>query len=597
MTRKISNNRKQEEMMISRVRVKLIPVLAAGLAIAAGCHGTVKEEELMRISEVDALAEIVITEHVSLFRPLEIELSEAWWEAITTGSETAYDRMGNAELETLKIASDRDRFARIKALCEDERLTDPVLRRQIDMLYREYLANQLPEDLLKEITDLKTKAERGYNTYRPVVAGEELSPIDVTRILAEETDSARLEETWKETKKVGALIMDDHRRLAHLRNQAARQLGFDDYYHLAAFALDYEVDWLDRLFAEVEEITEEPFRELKEQIIDPKLAARYGIQVQDLRPWHYGNQYFQEVPPGLYELNLDDYYRKLNAKDVLDAAIDFYASLGFDIRPIIERSDLYPKEGKTSHAFANKMNREVPGTSVLVMNMPADPDPQAEGQTKTLVHELSHDINYEGVDHSQPYLFLDVLSQITEAYAMLMERQVLTADWFQRVLRMPADTARTAAETAIQMLRAEELIFLRWGLVIYHFEREIYEDPDADWGEIWWKYKTRFQRLVRPAGVENPDPLAKMHLAGGLTAYYNNYAIGRFVAAQIAAQIAEVSGQDPRSTVYYGHKEIGRYLTETFFPPGGRYCWLEFIEKVTGEPLQTRFWKEQFLGH
>ena len=581
--------------MISRVYAILIPVLAAGLAIAVGCHWKVKEEEPMRISEVDALAEIVITEHVNLYRPLEIEMSEAWWQATITGSKGAYERMSKAELDILMLASSRDRFFRIKALFEDKRLTDTALRRQIDMLYRDYLANQLPEDLLEEITELKTEAERGYNTYRPVVGGQELSPTDVTRILAKKTDSALLEETWKETKKVGARIMDDHRRLTHLRNDAARRLGFENFYHLAAFTLDFDVDWLDRFFAEVEKVTEEPFRELKEQVIDPRLAGRYGIDVQDLRPWHYGNQYFQQVPPGIYELDLDEYYKKLSAEDVLNATIDFYGSLGLDIRPIIERSDLYPKAAKTSHAFANKMNREVPGTSVLVMNLPADPDPQAHEQTSTLVHELSHDIHYEGVDHSQPYLFLDVLSQITEAYAMLMERQVLTEDWFRRVLGMPADKARVAVDTAFQMLRAEELIFLRWGLVIYHFEREIYEDPDADWGDVWWKYKTRFQRLERPAGWKNPDPLGKYHLAGGLTAYYNNYVIGRFVAAQIAAKIAEVSGQDPSRTGYYSHKEIGRYLTETFFPPGGRYSWQEFIEKVTGEPLQTRFWKEQFL--
>ena len=584
--------------MIKRYRIILIFALAIGLAVAlaaAGCHRSVKEDETMKISEVDALAEIAIIEHVNLYRPLELELSEAWWEATITGSEAAFDRKSNAETALLMITSDRERFAGIRALYENKELTDPLLRRQIDMLYRDYLSNQLPEELIEAITDLKSKTQRGFNTYRPVVAGKTLSPTDVTRILGEENDSALLEETWKETKKVGAVILEDSRKLAHIRNQAAARLGFETYYHIAAFAFDYEVDWLDRFFAEVEAVTEAPFAELKDEVIDPKLAKRYGIDQDELRPWHYGNQYFQQVPPGIFELDLDGYYKKLSAKEVLDAAVDFYGSLGFDIQPIIDRSDLYPKEGKTPHAFANKMNRELPGTAVLVMNLPEDPDPQAYEQTSTLIHELSHDIQYEGVDHTQPYLFLDVLSQITEAYAMLMERQVLTEDWFRRVLGMPAEEARSAVETAFQMLRAEELLFLRWCLVIYHFEREIYGDPDADWGDVWWKYKTRFQGLVRPEGWRNPDPLAKFHLTGSYPVYYNNYAIGRFVAAQIAAKIADVSGQDPRRAIYYGHKKIGRYLEETFFPPGGRYGWLEFIEKTTDTPLQTRFWKEQFL--
>ena len=558
--------------------------------VAAGCRMNTKSN-----AAIEAAAAAVIEEHVSLYRPLEVAWSEAWWEASITGSEEAYDRMSEAEVETLKVSSDRDRFAKIESIYNDRGLKDPALKRQIEILYRDYLTNQLPEELLTEITEIKNRGKKGYSTFRPVVRGAELDPTEVQRILTEETDSALLEETWKATKSRAAGIIDDHRKLANLRNEAAAQLGFENYYTMAAFALDYDPDWLEEFFTEVAAVTEKPFRTLKTGVIDPALAAKYGVAIDSLMPWHYGNEYFQATPPGIYDLDLDSYYKKLNAEKVLAAAVDFYQSIGFDISEIIDRSSLYPRPGKTPHAHANKMDREKPGTSVLIMNLPEDPSPQTHDQTSTLVHELSHDIHYEGVDHAMPYLFLDILSQMTEAYAMLMERQVLTKDWLIRVLGMSAEDAEAASLTAFEMLKAEELIFLRWCLVIYHFERTIYKDPDQDWGDLWWTYKEQFQLLRRPEGWDNHDPLAKYHLAAGRTAYYNHYAVGRFIAAQVAMEIAGLSGQDPRYAIYYGHEEIGSYLTDTFFPPGAKYGWLDNVRAVTGDPLDTKYWKAQIL--
>ncbi|MFC1890461.1 M3 family metallopeptidase [Thermodesulfobacteriota bacterium] len=571
----------------------LIVIVTAAVimvVIAAGYRISTK-----RNAAIEAAAAAVIDEHVSLYRPLEVAWSEAWWEASTTGSEEAYDRMSEAEIAALKVSSDHDRFEKIESFYKDRGLKAPALKRQIEILYRDYLTNQLPEELLTEITETKNRAKKGYSTFRPVVRGDELDPTEVQRILTEETDSALLEETWKATKSRAAGIIDDHRKLAKLRNEAAAQLGFADYYAMAAFALDYDLDWLEEFFTEVAAVTEEPFHALKTGIVDPALAAKYGVPVDSLMPWHYGNEYFQATPPGIYELDLDHYYEALDAEMVLAAAVDFYRSIGFDISAIIERSSLYPRPGKTPHAHANKMDREKPGTSVLIMNLPEDPAPQTHDQTSTLVHELSHDIHYEGVDHAMPYLFLDILSQMTEAYAMLMERQVMTKDWLTHVLGMRAEDAEAASLTAFEMLKAEELIFLRWCLVIYHFERTIYKDPDQDWGDLWWTYKERFQNLRRPEGWDNPDPLAKYHLAAGRTAYYNHYAVGRFIAAQVAAEIAELIDQDPRYAVYYGREEIGHYLTETFFPPGAKHGWLDNVGIVTGDPLDTKYWKTQIL--
>ena len=50
---------------------------------------------------------------------------------------------------------------------------------------------------------------------------------------------------------------------------------------------------------------------------------RYGVPADQLMPWHYGNPYFQDLPPGLYELDLDPLFagRDQTARECLEQAL------------------------------------------------------------------------------------------------------------------------------------------------------------------------------------------------------------------------------------------------------------------------------------
>ena len=110
--------------------------------------------------------------------------------------------------------------------------------------------------------------------------------------------------------------------------------------------------------------------------------------------------------------------------------------------------------------------------------------------------------------------------------------------------------------------------------------------PNADFSKA---------RGERPEGWSNPDPLAKYHLAAAGAGDYNSYAVGSFVAAQVAANLAEAVGQDIRTVSYRGNPAVGAWLTENYFSPGARFGWLELVEHATGEAFATRFWQEQFV--
>ena len=547
------------------------------------------------VPQADLQAAELIGEHVQLYRPLYLESGDAFWEAMTTGSEEAFDRKTEIDGRMRDVFADTHRFTRIRALLADTALTDVDLRRQLEMLERLYLRHQIPDEPRARINVIENEVDWIFTSYRMTVGEESWSMADVERTMNSSRDGLLLEEAWKASKKVGEPLLPLHQELVGIRNGVARDLGYADWVELALRSQDFDPAWLEDFFAEVERATDEPFRQLKEDEIDPFLAERFGIPADELMPWHYGNPYFQDVPPGLFEVDLDALYARRDHEQVVADAAEFFQGIGMPADSILARSDLYPREGKNPHAMAHKMDLERADTAILLMNLPLPPATQNRMGTSTLLHELGHCVHYEGVDLGQPYLFLDVDSQTTEALAMMLERQVVTVDWLTHFLGVPDDEARQAAAAAWKALRAQELIFARWCLVIYHWEKDIYANPDQDWGDAWWRYKERFQGLKRPADWSNPDPLGKYHLATASATYYNNYAVGSFVAAQVAAALADHIGQDVRSATYRGDPQVGAWLIERYTAPGARRGWLELVEQATGAPLGTEAWRRQFV--
>ena len=545
--------------------------------------------------DADVRAAQLVAEHVRLERPLYLKAGEAFWDAMTSGGPEAFSAWEEAELRRKEVRGDTGRFERARELLADGELTDADLRRQLQMLEQQYLPHQMPAETRRRTTEIETQLEELFSNYRVDVQGEQRSMADVERLMRTRTDPLLLEELWKASKQVGEQLLPLHLELVQLRNQIARDLGFDDYVDLALHVQGFDSDWLEAFFVEVEQATDGPFRQLKEEEIDPLLAARFEVPAAELMPWHYGNPYFQDAPPGLYELDLDALYARRDQQQVVADAADFFGGIGMPADGILSRSDLYPREGKNPHAMAHKMDLEIPGTAVLLMNLPMPPGTQNRMGTATLLHELGHCVHYEAVDHGLPYLFLDVDSQTTEALAILMERQVLTAGWLSSYLGVDLEEARDISRRAFRNMRAQELIFARWCLVIYRWEKDIYGNPDQDWGDAWWRHKERYQLLTRPPDWHNPDPLGKYHLATAMTTYYNNYAVGGFIAAQVAAAVADHIGQDVRTADYRNRPEVGAWFGDRYASPGSRLDWLHLVESATGTPLATDAWKRQFV--
>jgi len=555
---------------LHRVEALLIAIVAA-----SGCAHNAKETELSDF----------VTAHVEKIKPLEKQTNLAWWDAAVTGDPEAYERSGELTLQIRRIYSDPEDFASLKELRESGQVKDRLAARQLTVLYNGYLANQIEPKLLEQIVELGTQIEQNFSTARGAIDGRKVTDNEIKQILKDETDSAKRKKAWLAGKQVGAVVADDLLRLIKLRNEAARKLGFDNYHTMALATGEQDVKELDRVFAELYQLTNEPFRKLKADL-DRILAARYGVAPDALMPWHYHDPFFQETPM-VYDLDLDVYYEDKNVRRL---AGEFYAGIGLPVEAILARSDLYEKEGKNPHAFCTHIDRQ--GDVRILCNLKNN-----EGWMETILHELGHGVYDKYLDFDSPYLLRSPAHAFTtEAVAMFFGRLSRNPAWMQEMLDL-SDVQRAEIEKVSgRYAQLKQLIFARWAMVMYNFEKELYANPDRDLATLWWDMVEKYQFVNRPVARTSPDWAAKIHFAVA-PCYYHNYMLGELLASQLHHTIAQnvLKVESDQDVSYVGKKKAGRFLKAKVFEAGDIYPWNEMIERATGEPLTAKYFVEQFV--
>ena len=518
--------------------------------------------------------------------PLYRESAQTYFNATISGNDADYQKSTQAQVELKKIHSDTAAFAQVKALRQSGQVTDPLLKRQLDVVYLSYLGNQIDPKTLEELVSRQTAIEQKFNTYRAKVGERTLSDNQVDSILRYSTSSPELEATWKASKAIGRMVAADLIELVKLRNQAARALGFSNYYEMQMKLGEQDPAEIASLFDQLDSLTRGASVALKGEI-DSVLAGRYGVAKNQLRPWHYQNRFFQEAPT-IYKVDLDAFYA---GKDPVALARGYFAGIGLPVDSILAHSDLYEKPGKYQHAYCTDLDRS--GDVRIVCNV--RPDYNWMG---TMLHELGHAVYAEYNDRTEPWLLRDAAhSFTTEAVAMFFGRLAANAQWLQQVAGVPKPEVEQAANDCARSLRLGQLVFSRWAQVMVHFERALYKNPDQNLNKLWWDLVEKYQGLTRPEGRDEPDWASKIHIAT-TPVYYHNYLMGELLASQYADAIGRkvLRSSGPLVAGFAGDPEIGKFFVDNVFHPGMRYPWNEMITRATGQPLTAVYYAKQFVG-
>ncbi|HVX12118.1 MAG TPA: M2 family metallopeptidase [Pirellulales bacterium] len=526
--------------------------------------------------DMTAEARKLVASYESDIRPIEVEANRRWWDANVTGSDQSYQQKQESENKLDAALADRDRFARLKSC--DGHVKDPLLARQIRLLYLQALPKQVQPHLLKQIVTRANAIEMRFNVFRAKVGDKQLADSDVRRVLHDSRDADERKAAWEASKGVGREVSPDLRTLVQLRNQSARELGFADFYSMQFELNEQKSGDVLAMFDELDRLTRGPFEEAK-QDIDRRLAERFGIGVDELQPWHYHDPFFQE-PPAVYETSLDAAYR---GADLLELCRKFYRGIGLPIDDVLRRSDLYEKAGKSPHAFCTDLDRE--GDVRVLANVVPN-----EYWMGTMLHELGHSVySSQYIPRSLPYVVrTDAHILATEGLAMMFERFSKNAEWLEAMGVDVSDPAAFSA-TGQRMRRNKLLIFSRWCQVMLRFEKELYRDPDQDLNALWWSLVERYQKVKRPEGRDEPDYASKIHIVVA-PCYYHNYMLGELFACQLhQAMVRKLFPDgDPQTLIYVGKPQVGKYLQEHVFNPGRTLTWDELTRAATGEPLRPR---------
>jgi peptidyl-dipeptidase A len=527
-----------------------------------------------------------IASRLSLLEPKIKAMNLADWNANASGEKQYYDEKAKLDLEIKKIYSGKDDFEQLKKFKVSADIKDPLLKREVTILYNSYLGNQIDTVLLQKMVQLNTQIAAKFNTFRGKIDDREVNDNDISSILKTETKSDQRKKAWEASKQVGKEVAPMVIELVKLRNQAAKQLGFENYYAMAMTLSEQDEKEIFGIFDQLKQLTDEPFRQLK-KAVDATLSKRYGIKPEQMCPWHYEDPFFQEAPR-VGEVDLDKFFK---GKNVEELGRKFYAGIGLPVDDILKNSDLYPKKGKYQHAFENDMDRL---GDIRVMLSIVD----NAYWMGTVLHELGHGVYSKYVDRSLPYLLrVESHTFTTEAIAQLMERQANDANWLQQMVGISEKEKESVQKTGKDNLRLKELVFSRWSQVMLRFERGLYQNPDQDLNKLWWDLVEEYQLVRRPDGRSEPDWAAKIHLAQ-YPVYYHNYMLGELTASQILNHIVrDVLKQAKLSEVCFADKPTaGEYLKEKIFMPGASLRWDDLIKHATGEPLTPKYFVEEFVA-
>jgi len=550
------------------------------LAVLASCANEPKERDYEK-----ELSDF-ITAHEKIISPLQQRIQMAEFNAAVTGRDEDYNIAAQANIELTAIYSNVEEFKLLSEIKESGKVANPLLARQLDILYNEYKFHQVEKQKMVEMIELATKMEKEIARFRVIVNNKELTMNEVNEILTTSKNTQEVKNVWEASKKMGNLVAEDFVKLVKMRNEASKSLGFNNYFEMRLILSGQDPKALAGIYDEFELITAGPYSELKNEI-DTYLANFYKITKEELMPWHYQDLFFQNAPL-MFEADLDAFYKE---KDLVMAAEKYYAGIGLDISDILNQSDLFPAKDKSEMAITHDVNRN--GDVRIIASIG-----NSEASMNQLLYECGFAVYLKYINKDLPY-FLRTSPHMfmNDAIAVLFSRFSSNPDWIAQIMETEKVISDAEQSNNKKNQRMQKFVFARWAQVMYRFERALYENPDQDLNKLWWDLVEKYQLIKRPTEINSAYWATKAHLISQPCTYHN-YILGELFASQVYMYIKQnvAKGENDCSELCIGNTDVGKYLIDNIFSKGASLTWQELIKSATGEELNADYYKMQYIN-
>ena len=533
---------------------------------------------------IETQAAELIKNHVSDVSIKYHDVCLTYFTATNSGKEEDYKLAGEVQLARERIYTNKEDFQKIKTFRSAE-IDDPLLKRQLELLFLSYQSRQMDEKKLEKMIALQNSIESKFATFRAEIEGKHYTDNQIEETLSSSTDSEEVKKAWIASKNIGSIVAHDVIEMVRMRNQLAQSLWYKNYHDMSLRLDEQDPEEIYKIFDELDILTRDAF--IKEKwYIDEYLAKKFGIEKASLMPRHYQNRYFQEAPQ-IYHIDIDTYYKD---QDIVELSRTYYESLGLPVESILKVSDLYERPGKYQHAYCTS---DKLWTVRILCNIKANTK-----RMNTQLHELGHAAYDKFLDYNHtPYLLCEPAHTFTtEAIAMMFGRFASNPQRMQDMLHISEEEKQSIADACFRTLRLEQLVSSRWMQVMYRFEKGMYENPDQDLNELWRNLVETYQMIQRPSESAWADWASKIHIATA-PCYYHNYLLGELLASQIYYHIVDtvLHSSEYKLQSFYGNEKIGAYLKDHIFSHGRTHHWNTMITLATGEELTPKYYAKQFV--
>ena len=488
----------------------------------------------------------VLDEAETQLAPLDRNWALAEWDAAVGGDEGVEERMIEASMALEDALSDPDRYATLAAAEEPD---DPIGARRLAILRDETRAHQRPRELAERIVRLEASLTTLYSEHRGTIDGRPVSNNEIDTILRDSRDRGSRRAAWDASKEIGPRAAPQVRELARARNEAARGLGYRDYFAMSLELQELDEGWLFGLLDRLELLLGDAWAREK-GAIDEAQRARIGIPADEqLRPWDYAEPFFQDPPL----VDGDALETALAGLDPLTVSRAYFDALGDPIEGILSPQRPLPspaqEPARVLHPGRPRRRRADPREHRAGRALARDDAPRARPRC------------LRRGDRPQPAV------AAAQARAHLRHRGDRDAARPPHP-RSDLPAARSAGSTPELADDPFHRAFVRrtlhvlgpWVQVMTRFERELYADPDADLGTIWWDLVERHQLVERPDGDRPDDWATKIHIALA-PVYYQNYLLGEITASQLEWALERETGlAEPRGPARRGGAVPARSL-------------------------------------
>lgn len=513
---------------------------------------------------------------VPILEKKTLQAHKACWILETTGSQDAADLQSDFNAEIRILQSDPEKYQ--KLLSWEGKIQDPILKRQLNILIRAFLQNQVAPKLLKELSQKESQMSCSYASFRPELNGKKISENEIRDILKKEKNVEARKKGWEASKQIGIFLAPQILELVKLRNTMAKSLGYPDFFQMQLSLQEVDKDWLLQTLDDLAQKSDSAYTQLISEI-EKRQSSFFGVPTSALGPWSWSDPFCQEDP-----LDSEALDELVEGVDIVAVSTSFYDRMGIDVRPILKRSDMFERPQKNQHAFCLNVDRK--GDVRTLNNIKS-----SLKWLETALHEYGHAIYDICNDPHLPWLLREPPHMITtEAMALLAGRQAYQAS------SLPLLVGRSPKKESLfqisdESLRRRQLIFSRWVLVMTAFESALYQDPNQNLNRLWWECVEKYQKIKAPPIRKNAQDWAAKYHIGLAPVYYFSYLLGEMFASAIQETLKEKFGSPEIAT-----PEAGSFLQEKLFKPGNRMRWDELIQHVTGHPLSPNAWVSHFCG-